>query len=244
MNDKDKKRRPALLWAAFLLVILGLGVGAWQAMVHPQTPVPTSWNPMEPLRISDPVTALTEWKFARALATNASCLAALNTGAMFDILPDFEESAQCHIRPQVSLISVGETAIAPIKTRCQTALRLAMWDQHGIQPAAQTYLNTAVREITHFSSYNCRVMRTGSGGSTRMSTHATANAIDISGVVLEDGQRLTLLKGWDGPQDQAAFFRAIRESACAWFRVTLGPDYNALHADHFHLQHTGWGLCR
>jgi hypothetical protein len=171
-------------------------------------------------------------------------LAALETGAQTQVLPDFTASDQCHIRPQVSLTSVGQADMDPINTRCQTALRIAMWARHGIQPAAQEHLGHRGRQITHFSSYNCREIRTGRGSTDRMSTHATADAIDVSGFVMVDGARISLLTDWDGAPDRAAFLRAVRDSACKWFRVTLGPDYNALHADHFHLQHTGWGLCR
>ena len=78
-----------------------------------------------------------------------------------------------------------------------------------------------------------------------MSTHATADAIDITGFTLEDGRKITLLEGWDSEDPAVSgFLRDVRDSACDWFRVTLGPDYNALHADHFHLQNTGWGACR
>ncbi|MEO0904037.1 MAG: extensin family protein, partial [Pseudomonadota bacterium] len=98
--------------------------------------------------------------------------------------------------------------------------------------------------IDHFGSYSCRVMRTSSGPSTRMSTHATADAIDIAGFGLSDGTRIRLLADWgpDGPK--ADFLRAVRDGACEWFSLTLSPDYNRLHADHFHLQSRGWGLCR
>lgn len=244
MSETPDKRRPALRWAAFIIVLTGLGVSTWQVLVHPNTPLPAEWNPIIPLDVADPVTPLTKWKLTRALAARGTCLAALETGAQAQVLPDFTASDQCHIRPQVSLANVGLAAMQPIKTRCQTALRIAMWERHGIQPAAQEHLGQGVRQITHFSSYNCREIRTGRGSTGRISTHATADAIDVSGFVLVGGARISLLDDWDGAQDRAAFLRAVRDSACDWFRVTLGPDYNALHADHFHLQHTGWGLCR
>uniref|UniRef100_UPI0025EFD6C8 extensin family protein n=1 Tax=Pseudooctadecabacter sp. TaxID=1966338 RepID=UPI0025EFD6C8 len=82
------------------------------------------------------------------------------------------------------------------------------------------------------------------GGSTRWSTHATADAIDVSGFDLADSTTIRLIRDWDGTDDKARFLRAVRDSACTWFATTLGPDYNALHADHFHLQARGWGTCR
>jgi hypothetical protein len=77
-----------------------------------------------------------------------------------------------------------------------------------------------------------------------MSSHATADAIDVSGFVLGTGHHITLLRNWEDPPQHSDFLHDVWDSACRWFRVTLSPEYNALHADHFHLQHTGWGLCR
>jgi len=77
-----------------------------------------------------------------------------------------------------------------------------------------------------------------------MSLHATAEAIDIGGFELTNGRRISLLADWNGEQDAQSFLREAKNGACKWFATTLGPDYNSLHADHFHLQSRGWGLCR
>ena len=92
--------------------------------------------------------------------------------------------------------------------------------------------------VETFGSYNCRNV----AGSSRLSAHSTASAVDISGFVLADGRRIDLLDGWDGPDGD--FLRRIRDAACTWFGTTLGPEYNALHRDHFHLQDRGYGTCR
>ena len=42
---------------------------------------------------------------------------------------------------------------------------------------------------------------------------------------------------------EAQFLRDAFDSACLWFPVALAPDYNALHADHFHLQGDTDGVC-
>ena len=222
----------------------GVGYGLWQLVVHPETPLPDAWNPTRPLDLQAEITPVTRWQFRQALESAESCQAALETGAAAQPLPDFEASEQCHIRPQVTVSAVAGMALAPVNTRCQTALRLAMWARHGIAPAAEAHLGEGIARVTHFSSYNCRAMRTSRGETGRMSSHATADAIDISGFVTASGRQITLQSGWTGPPADQAFLRAVRDSACDWFRITLGPDYNALHADHFHLQHTGWGLCR
>lgn len=246
MSEKNiYKRRPVVHWVALLLFIVGgFGLGAWQVMVHPDTLLSAEWNPMQPLVVSDPVTTLTAWKLRRALGDDRMCLAALATGATAQNKPDLVESAQCGISPQVTLGAAAGATVAPVNTRCQTALRLAMWARHGLQPAAKEQFGQEIARIEHFSSYSCRAIRTTSGGAGRMSTHATANAIDISGFVLADGTRVSLLRDWKGESAKASFLRRANATACQWFRVTLGPEYNRLHADHFHLQHTGFGLCR
>jgi hypothetical protein len=232
-------------WAALLCFIFGsIAFGVWQAMVHPNSPLPNEWNPMLPLVVTDPLTDLTVWKLNRALGSDETCLAALHTGAQVQSKPDFVDTPQCGIAPQVRLSGAAGAEMKPVNTRCQTALRLAMWAHHDLQPTAREMFGQDIGRIAHFSSYSCRAIRSTSGGSGRMSTHATADAIDISGFVLADGTGLDLLRDWNGEVTKAAFLRHANRSACTWFRVTLGPEYNRLHADHFHLQHTGFGLCR
>ena len=41
---------------------------------------------------------------------------------------------------------------------------------------------------------------------------------------------------------RAASLEAL--AACRVFAAVLGPDYNAAHHDHFHLDRGGWGTCR
>lgn len=244
MMDRLKRRLLALLRAAFSVAV-ALAVLAGFLVFYDNSPLPDAWNPRVPLEVRDPVTPVTSWKLKQALSGGEQCLAALDNAAEFTPMADFEHSAQCHIRSQVALQGVAQAQVSEVNTRCQIALRMAMWMEHGIAPAAERHFGQGVARVHHLSSYNCRQIRTSSGTVARMSTHATADAIDITGFTLENGRKITLLQDWDGNDPAAsAFLRDVRDSACDWFRVTLGPDYNALHADHFHLQHTGWGSCR
>ncbi len=244
MTDKSKKRRPYFQWAAFFVVLTAAVYGGYQAMIHPNTSLPPEWNPTVPLNVDHKYAPLTMWKLRNALANADQCHTALGNTVRLTRLPDFEKSELCHIRDQVELKQVGQSTVKPFNTRCQMALRMAMWEKHGIQPAAQKHFQKPVSEIKHYSSYSCRKIRTVGGDNTRMSTHATAEAIDVSGFVLKDGQDIDLKSAWNGTEQQAAFLRDVRDSACDWFKLTLSPDFNALHADHFHLQHKGWNACR
>ena len=228
----------------FMLCLVGGGVLVTLALFHPETPLPPEWNPRTPLAVSDPVTPLTSWKLRQALNDPVQCRAVLDRAAQISVRAPLEVSDNCHIRNRVSLRSVGQARLDELETSCATALRLAMWERHGLQPAAQTLLGSQVEVIRQFGSYSCRSIRTVQGASSRWSTHATADAIDISGFDLVDGRRLRLVNDWQGSDAEALFLRAVRDSACKWFATTLGPEYNSLHADHFHLQSRGWGTCR
>jgi hypothetical protein len=232
------------LRAIVLLAICAIGLGGWLAMVAPGTPLPPQWNPTQPLRIADPVTPLTNWKLLRAARDPVQCRAALARAARFAEMPDFVASDTCHIRARGRLSRAGAATLDPIETTCAVALRTAMWERHGLQPAARAMLGSEVSAIHHAGSYSCREIRNPTGSGGRMSTHASAEAIDITGFRLLDGRRISLLADWTGTGPEARFLRAARDASCRWFRTTLSPDYNRLHADHFHLQSQGWGTCR
>lgn len=227
-----------------LLIILTLPL-VWTYLTGPKSPLPDHLNPQRPFDLSDPQSPWTMYKFRRALADPQACLAALDTGASARSLTAIDASENCSVPNRVSLTRVGDTGLSNggVETACTTALRMAAWERYGLQPAARDVLGTSVARIDHIGSYNCRVMRT-TQGSTRWSTHATADAIDIAGFGLADGRTIRLLRDWNDDDADAEFLRAAHQTSCTWFATTLGPDYNALHADHFHLQSRGWGTCR
>lgn len=248
-------KRASKVWGIFRsvtgtilgLTILGVVVGGLVAVFHPDTPLPREWNPTAPLSVADPVTPVTMWKLRAAMRNPARCVAALQTGAAATLRPPREDTVNCHIQTRVGISQVGGmTALSPplSETSCAAALRLAMWERHGVQPAARAILGAEVSTVHQVGSYNCRPIRTTGGTTNRWSTHATADAIDITGFDLSNGQSIRLISDWDGTATEARFLRAVHDSACTWFATTLGPDYNSLHADHFHLQSRGWGTCR
>ena len=225
------------LWRVVMLVAVLWG--AW-LVLSPQTPLPREWNVLAPLRVQDTPNLLTKVKLWRALATPDACLAALATGADFLPMAPLEATPICGIPQRVRLSSVGGATLAPLETACPTALRLAMWERHVLDPVAEDVFGSGVGALRHQGSYNCRAIRGGS----RPSSHATAAAIDIRGVVLEDGRAIELLGNWAGPSPEARFWRRARDGACDAFVTVLGPAFDPNHADHLHLQAIGWGTCR
>jgi hypothetical protein len=94
--------------------------------------------------------------------------------------------------------------------------------------------NTRIESVLVGTSYMCRNVNNGSGGN--LSFHGFADAVDIVGFRLEDGRTVTVEGGWsDALSSEGRMLRFAHDSACATFTTTLGPEANAQHRDHFHL---------
>jgi hypothetical protein len=93
---------------------------------------------------------------------------------------------------------------------------------------------TGIAKVLVGTSYMCRNVNNGASGN--LSFHAFANALDVVGFVLEDGRRIALPEGWADPLSlEGRALRFAHDAACARFSTTLGPEANALHRDHIHL---------
>ncbi|HAG01764.1 MAG TPA: hypothetical protein DCG59_00550, partial [Leclercia adecarboxylata] len=51
-----------------------------------------------------------------------------------------------------------------------------------------------------------------------------------------------VLRGWENA-NAGPWVRAMLDASCGYFGNALGPDYNAAHANHFHLGMRGFGYC-
>jgi hypothetical protein len=165
-----------------------------------------------------------------------ACLQSIKqTGIASTLLPNSGRGPACYLNSTLMLNRVSVAKIKPEQTRCNIAARLYLWERHVVQPAAQKYFGQDVKEITHFGSYSCRTI----ARSNNMSEHSTANAFDISGLRLASGKLIRVSSGWKAGGKDADFLREVRNGLCDYFNLTIGPDYNADHADHFHVD-MGW----
>jgi hypothetical protein len=227
-----------LLKLLVVVVVLGAAPfavwrGWWQ--------VPPQWNPWAPLDVQLEPNWLTPWKMMRLGQDRDLCIQALATSPVrYQPLADNAATADCPltdvVRVQGSALAFSSSFIAT----CPLAVAFAMYERHGLQPAAEQVFGQRVTRIDHLGSFACRNI----GGSSRRSQHASANALDIAGFRLADGRRITVARDWNDKGDDARFLRLARDAACKSFHVALSPDYNAAHHDHFHVDMGMFRLCR
>jgi hypothetical protein len=202
---------------------------------------PRRYDPLALPDLASPPNLLTTWQLSLADSDPQGCALTLQrAGLPAGLNPAKAAGTNCEVSDSVTLSRLSRARLRPEDTRCPIAARLYVWERHVLQPAARAILGEPVAEILHFGSYSCRNMR----GSDRLSEHATANAFDISGFRLSSGKIISVKTDWPGSSRDARFLRAARDGLCDWFNVTLSPNYNEAHADHFHVDMGWYQTCR
>ena len=215
------------------------------ALATGRVALPDRWNPFAPLTIAEPPNLLTRYKLERLSREPAACLAVLaGAGLPYSaVVPDHDAGDGCGWRNAVRLGGAPSLPLAPVVLlSCPAAVSLALWERHAVQPLALRHFGRRVVQIEHLGSYACRNVEGDPRG--RRSRHATADAIDVSGVVLVGGRRVRVASGWNARGADAQFLRELHDGACPFFDAVLGPEYNAAHRDHFHLDRGSHGVCR
>lgn len=127
---------------------------------------------------------------------------------------------------------------------CELAAAVTLWIENEVQPAATAAFGKRVTAIEDMGTYDCRNIVGNAMWKNVKSQHASANAIDIAGFTLEDGRKISVLKDWPTKGTEAGFLRTIKGRSCGYFRVSLGPDFNEAHRNHFHLDRGPMWTCR
>lgn len=158
-------------------------------------------------------------------------------------LADKASGPTCGLRGAIDVRNIGVVVkgIGPLS--CPMTARLHGWIREGLQPAARKRFGSEVVQIDSYGTYACRPRNNMAG--SQPSEHSWANAIDIAGVRLADGRRISVLRDWDS-KDKATrkFLRDLRDEGCKAFNLVLGPDDNAQHRDHLHFDMGRWDNCK
>jgi hypothetical protein len=207
--------------------------------------VPQRYSPFAPLSLDDPPRWFVDARLATLRREPAYCRVLLKPPHVV-ASPAAEQPIVngCGWSNAFRVAEVAGARLSIDKLSCEATAALALWLEREVQPLARQMLGSPVVEIRHYGGYNCRNIAGNVFWKDVRSQHATANAIDIAGFTLADGRTVSVAKGWPGNGPEGRFLRAAHGAACAYFRVAIGPDFNAAHRDHFHLDRGPMWRCR
>jgi len=180
------------------------------------------------------------------LRVTAQCLGDLRQmNVAYRVLPNKDYGNGCGLSGAVQLVEIGVPVTGITAVRCGEARAFSGWVRNAVAPAAYQILGSELASVQSMGSYACRNVVGTTRGGDRRSGHAIANAIDIGGVTLKDGRRITVLNDWSSPDAQVQrFLTTIHDSACRRFGTVLSPAYNEAHRNHLHLEDDGARVCR
>ncbi|MDE0590306.1 extensin family protein [Halocynthiibacter sp. C4] len=137
----------------------------------------------------------------------------------------------CGVGNPVRVTSVAGVALSrPALMDCNTAKALNTWVADGVVPTIGR-LGGGVKRINVVAHYACRTRNNKKGA--KISEHGKGKAVDVSGITLNNGVEITVLKGWNS-KAQGKLLRAMHREACGPFGTVLGPNSDRYHRDHFH----------
>ncbi|HCB4669037.1 extensin family protein [Enterobacter sp.] len=205
--------------------------------------LPSHYNPFTPLSLDDPPGPITQYKLRRLTPEAcASLLSQANQKALIRTQPVADSAGACPLHNVVRVRDFGPVSLnSSFLASCSLALSSALFVSQQARPLTKTWTGSELVRIEHLGSYACRNIY--HRPDARRSEHATAEALDISAFRLANGERVTILHGWRSTKTQP-WLQALLTASCGYYGNGLGPEYNAAHANHFHLGMRDFGLCR
>lgn len=198
-------------------------------------------NPFAPLDLNHKPGLASHFKTTRLERHPDACFSALDaTGVLYTPLEGSPHGEACRRYDALTLDRSLTPYSATLSMTCWQTASLGMRERHVARPAATEIFGSPIARIETYGCFSCRNI----AGTGRRSGHATANAVDISGLRLEDDRLINVKTHWANGGKEGKFLKRVHKGACRIFSVTLGPDYNAAHADHFDFDMGNACTCR
>lgn len=221
-----------------ILVLAGFLAIVWILHVI----VPSQHNQFRAPDLTEPLGFATYAKLTRLKYDTDLCVQKLQeAGVEFVMQAPDSADGRCDLDETIVLTrSLTPYNAAPLRMSCHQMAALHMWERRIARPMAEKMFGSPLRHIETYGTFSCRNI----AGTNKRSEHSFANAIDISGFVLEDGRRIMVKEHWRARSKYGRYLKKVHRGACKLFSVTLGPDYDAAHADHFHFDMGSTETCK
>lgn len=235
-------KKPRRLYSKlFLIVLVGLALGAasWFGLV------PQRWSILPPITLERGDHWFVDARLAALRFDKTLCQSVLKAPHIDATpIPDRPLKKGCGWQNAVKFNQTGGARIGVEPLTCEVAAALTLWMVQDVQPLAQEMFGKKVAVLGDYGTYDCRNIVGNPLWKGVRSQHATANAVDISGFVLEGGEKISLIRDWKGKGKKSEFLQEVHRRSCKYFRVSLGPNFNKAHRDHFHFDRGVIWTCR
>jgi hypothetical protein len=213
-----------------LLLVLVVLAAFWFGLV------PQRYSPLADISLDDPPEWFVDFRLAALRRDPEGCRAVLKSPHIVATpIDDHVRPDGCGWTNAVRVSGVGGAEYGAAQLTCEASAALALWIEYQVQPLAMSMFNSRVTGIDDMGTYSCRNIIGNEKWANMRSQHSLANAIDIGGFRLADGRHISVAKDYKGKGPEAGFLREAHMRACGYFRVAIGPYFNAAHWNHLHL---------
>jgi hypothetical protein len=227
-------RAPHAIGVVLLISVALAGVAVHESLLR----IPGRWLPPD---LNRPPGALAHLQLNGLSTDGDACRAVLGRAHLeFTRLSDRDMGKGCGFTDVVRSDASPIAFNTHVTATCGMIAALT-WYQQRLDEIAVQDLGTRIARIDQLGTYACRNINSETSG--RLSQHATANAIDIAAFHLEDGRVVSVLTDYGKPTSAGRFLDDAHEAACGLFNIVLGPKFNRLHANHFHLDMGPFRFC-
>ncbi len=187
--------------------------------------------------MDEPVAEETPAEAAPERIYQTACPALLSGLVVGEMVPPIAEGV-CGERSPLTITAVLANGRLvpfsnPVTTNCAMAGALAGWVAE-VDAYAAAALDSRLETVVSGTGMMCRNRYSAADGF--VSEHGFANALDVVGFALDNGKTINVEAGWlPASAPEGRFLRQAHGAACGRFTTVLGPEANADHEDHLHL---------
>ncbi len=229
-----------VLRAVLALLLLAVVFGVfWFGLV------PQRYSPFAAISLEDPPSWFLDPRLAALRHDPALCRDVLRAPHIVATpIADRVQPDGCGWTNAVRIAEVGGAQIGLEQLTCESAAALALWVEYDVQPLAMEMFGSRVTWMQDMGTYSCRNIIGNRRWMNTRSQHSLANAVDIGAFRFADGKQISIKRDYKSDSPEGRFLREAHMRACRYFRVAIGPQFNAAHWDHLHFDRGIFTRCK